>query len=100
MKSIIRISSLLLLALWGTPASAKPAAELDLIMPALTLDRVIAERIVELVKKDSGLQINLVALPDESMSALDALETGFGDIGYDAAQQKWYANFRRPAGNR
>jgi TRAP-type uncharacterized transport system substrate-binding protein len=82
MKSIIRISSLLLLALWGTPASAKPAAELDLIMPALTLDRVIAERIVELVKKDSGLQINLVALPDESMSALDALETGFGDIAF------------------
>lgn len=82
MKSIIRISSLLLLALWGTPASAKPAAELDLIMPALTLDRVIAERIVELVKKDSGLQINLVPLPDESISALDALEAGFGDIAF------------------
>lgn len=82
MKSIIKTSVLLLLLIGGVPALAKPVTELNLIMPELELDRVIAERIVELVKEDSGLRINLVPVPDSSMSALDALEAGIADIAF------------------
>ena len=82
MKSIIQTSFLLLLVIGGAPALAKPVTELNLIVPELGLDRVIAERIVELVKEDSGLRINLVPLPDNSISALDALEAGIGDIAF------------------
>jgi len=82
MKSIIKTSLLLLLVIVGAPAHAKPVTELNLILPELELDRVIAERIVELVKEDSGLQINLVPLPDGPMTALDALEAGIGDLAF------------------
>jgi TRAP-type uncharacterized transport system substrate-binding protein len=33
-------------------------------------------------KKESGLQINLVPLPEGTTSALDALEAGYGDIAF------------------
>lgn len=82
MKSIVGIISLLLMALCGAPAFAKRTADINLIVPSLQVDQVIAERIVELVSKESGLRINLVPLPDESMSTLDALEAGFGDIAF------------------
>ena len=82
MKSIIKTSFLLLLVLCGAPALAKSVTELDLIMPELEIDRVIARRIVELVNEDSGLQINLVPLPDSSMNPLDALEAGHGDLAF------------------
>lgn len=82
MKSIIKTSFLLLLIIGGAPALAKPVTELNLIIPELELDRVIAERIVELVKEDSGLHINLVPLPDGPMTALDALEAGIGDLAF------------------
>lgn len=71
-----------LLVCAAVPLSTKAATELDLIMPVLGVDRVIAERIVELVKENSGLEINLVPLPDDSVSALDALEAGYGDIAF------------------
>ncbi len=82
MKSIVVIVGLSLMALFGTPAFANRTEKIDLIIPALQVDQVIAERIAELVSAESGLQINLVALPDESMSTLDALEAGFGDIAF------------------
>lgn len=64
------------------PAAAKPTVELDMIMPALEMDQKIAEQLVELVSEGSGLKINLVPLPDNSMSVLDALESGYGDIAF------------------
>ena len=70
------------MVLVGLPAFAKPSAEVDMIMPVLEIDRVIAERIIELVRKESGLQINLVPLPEGTTSALDALEAGYGDIAF------------------
>ena len=82
MRSIKQISCISLVVLIGLPAFAKATAEIDMIMPALELDRVIAERIVELVRKESGLQINLVPLPEGTTSALDALEAGHGDIAF------------------
>jgi TRAP-type uncharacterized transport system substrate-binding protein len=84
MKSIIKISFLLLLVIGGAPALAKPVTELNLILPELEVDRAIARRIVELVSKDSGLRISLVPIPEGSKTALDALETGFGDIAFAA----------------
>jgi TRAP-type uncharacterized transport system substrate-binding protein len=84
MKSIIKTSLLLLLVIVGAPAHAKPVTELNLILPELELDRVIARRIVELVSKDSNLRINLIPLPEGSMTALDALEAGLGDIAFAA----------------
>lgn len=63
-----------------SPAFAAPSAELDMIMPVLPIDRTIAEQIVELVREESGIKINLIPLPDDSTSVLDALESGYGDI--------------------
>ena len=82
MRSIKKIGCISLMVLVGLPAFAKPSAEVDMIMPVLEIDRVIAERIVELVRKESGLRINLVPLPDGTASALDALEAGYGDIAF------------------
>ena len=82
MRAITKLGCVSLVVLIGLPAFAKPSAEIDMIMPALSVDQVIAERIVELVKKDSGLQINLVPLPEGTASALDALEAGYGDIAF------------------
>ena len=82
MKSIVGIIGLFLIAVYGATAFTQRTVEIDLIIPALQIDQVIAERIVELVSEESGLQINLIPLPDESMSALDAIEAGFGDIAF------------------
>jgi len=82
MRSITKIGYVSLAVLVGLPAFAKPPAEIDMIMPVLEIDRVIAERVVELVRKDSGVQINLVPLPEGTTSALDALEAGYGDIAF------------------
>ena len=70
------------MVLVGLPAFARAPAEIDMIMPVLEIDRVIAERIVELVRKESGLRINLIPLPEGTTSALDALEAGHGDIAF------------------
>ena len=83
MKSTAWIIGLFLITVCGATAFAKRTVEIDLIIPALRVDQVIAERIVELVGEESGLQINLIPLPDESMSALDALEAGLGDIAFE-----------------
>jgi TRAP-type uncharacterized transport system substrate-binding protein len=82
MRSIKKIGCISLVVLIGLPAFAKAPAEINMIMPALEIDRVIAERIVELVRKESGLRINLVPLPEGTTSALDALEAGYGDIAF------------------
>lgn len=61
---------------------AQTSKDVDLIMPALAMDRVIAERIVELVDETKGIRINLVPLPEGMTSALDALEAGYGDLAF------------------
>lgn len=53
-----------------------------MVMPALQLDQKIAQQIADLVNEESGLKINFVPLPDESMSELDALENGYADIAF------------------
>ena len=53
-----------------------------MIIPAMPIDQRIAEQLAELVHEDSGLKINLVPLPDNSMSVLDALDNGYGDIAF------------------
>lgn len=82
MRSIKKFGCISLVVLIGLPAFAKAPAEIDMIMPVLEIDRVIAERIVELVRKESGLRINLMPLPEGTTSALDALEAGYGDIAF------------------
>lgn len=82
MRMITKIGCISLVVLIGLPAFAKPPAELDLIIPTLEMDRVIAERIVELVDEDSGVHINLIPLPEGTTSALDALEAGHGDLAF------------------
>ena len=67
---------------FAVPAMARPAAELDMIMPTMQIDQRIAEQLAELVSEESGLTINLVPPPDNSMSVLDALENGYGDIAF------------------
>ena len=81
-KSIVAVICLLFAGLYAVLVVSNRTVEINLIAPALQLDRVIAERIVELVSEESGLRINLIPLPDESMSSLDALEAGFGDIAF------------------
>ena len=80
MRSIIRFSCLSALALLAMPTFAKPAVEVDLITPVLGIDRVIAEQIADLVSERSGVKINLIPPPEGSMSVIDALESGYGDI--------------------
>jgi hypothetical protein len=81
-KSIVGIICLLLAGLYGALAVSKRTVEINLIAPTLQVDRVIAERIVELVSEESGLRFNLIPLPDESMSTLDALDAEFGDTAF------------------
>lgn len=82
MKSITILALLLASMLICTSAAAKPTAEIDMVMPALEIDQKIAQQIVELVSDRSGIQINLVPLPDDSMSELDALQNGYADIAF------------------
>lgn len=51
-----------------------------MITPVLPIDRAVAEQIAELVSEKSGITINLIPPPDNSLSILDALESGYGDI--------------------
>jgi len=71
-----------LLALTLLSACERPVAEVDLIMPVLPIEQVIAEQVAELVAAESGLRINLIPPPDGSNSVLDALESGYGDIAF------------------
>jgi TRAP-type uncharacterized transport system substrate-binding protein len=82
MRFITTLALLLALPLFCTPATARPRAEIDMVMPALQLDQAIAQQIADLVSEESRLKINLVPLPDESMSELDALESGYADIAF------------------
>jgi TRAP-type uncharacterized transport system substrate-binding protein len=82
MRIITTLALLLSLALFCTPASSRPTAEITMVMPALQLDQKIAQQIADLVNEESGLKINFVPLPDESMSELDALENGYADIAF------------------
>jgi len=68
--------------LFAVPAFARPTTEIDMIMPAMQIDQRIAEQLADLVSEESGLKINLVPPPDNSMSVLDALENGYGDIAF------------------
>ncbi len=70
------------LPLLAGTAFAQTSKDVDLIMPALAMDRVIAERIVELVDETKGIRINLVPLPEGVTSALDALQAGYGDLAF------------------
>ena len=67
---------------FAVPAMARPAVEIDMIMPTMQLDQRIVEQLAELVSEESGLTINLVPPPDNSMSVLDALDNGYGDIAF------------------
>lgn len=69
------------LALLAAHATAKPTVEIDMIVPNLSLNQRIAEQIVDLVGEDSGIRINLVPRPEHAESTLDALESGYADIG-------------------
>jgi len=82
MKFTRTLALLLASTLLCMPAAAKPTAEIDMVMPALELDQKIARQIVELVSDRSGIKINLVPLPDDSMSELDALQNGYADIAF------------------
>jgi TRAP-type uncharacterized transport system substrate-binding protein len=66
----------------AVPVLAAPTTEIDMIIPAMQLDQSIAEQLAELISEDSGLKINLVPLPNSSMSVLDALDNGYGDIAF------------------
>ncbi len=74
----------LMLGFTGTNlAGCSPSVtEVDLIMPELPVEQIIARKIADLVDEDSGLKINLIPLPDDSLSVLDALEQGYGDIAF------------------
>ncbi len=81
-KSMVRIFCLPVLALFALTACDRPVTTIDLIMPALPINQVIAQQIVELVDEESGLRINLIPPPEGSLSVLDALESGYGDIAF------------------
>jgi TRAP-type uncharacterized transport system substrate-binding protein len=61
---------------------SRSVTEIDLIVPVLPVDQAIATQIQELVDEESGFRINLVALPEEYASELDALESGYADIAF------------------
>ena len=82
MKFTRTIVCLQALILFAVPAFARPTTEIDMIMPTMVIDQRIAEQLADLVSEESGLKINLVPPPDNSMSVLDALENGYGDIAF------------------
>ena len=82
MRFVFKLALVPALTLLCVTAVAKPTVELDMIMPALEIDRKIAEQIVDLVHEDSGIRINLVLLPADTTSVLDALDSGYGDIAF------------------
>ena len=82
MKFIRILACLSALISIAVPVFAAPTTEIDMIIPAMPIDQRIAEQLAELVSEDSGLIINLVPLPDSSMSVLDALDNGYGDIAF------------------
>lgn len=82
MKFIRTLACLPALISIAMPVFAAPTTEIDMIIPAMQIDQRIAEQLAELVHEDSGLKINLVPLPDSSMSVLDALDNGYGDIAF------------------
>jgi TRAP-type uncharacterized transport system substrate-binding protein len=79
---IKRLAGVTLLALVVAPVLGQTTTEVDLIMPQLAMDRVIAERIVELVDETEDIRINLVDLPEGMDSALEALEAGYADLAF------------------
>jgi len=81
-ETIKKIAGAALLALVVAPVFGQTTTEVDLIMPQLAVDRVIAERIVELVDETEGIRINLVDLPEGMDSVLDALDAGYADLAF------------------
>jgi TRAP-type uncharacterized transport system substrate-binding protein len=81
-KTMRYLAGGLLLTFAMTPVLGETTTEVDLIMPQLAMDRVIAERIVELVDATEGIRINLVDLPEGMNSALDALDAGYADLAF------------------
>lgn len=75
----LRLPALALLLLL-TAACGRQANTLRLVVPELPVDQTIAERIAALVERDTGMRIELVALPEGQASALDALEAGDADL--------------------
>jgi len=81
------------LAFFGVLAACeRPVTELELITPVQEVDRAIAERIVALVDEDSDLRISLIPPPSESLSALDALQAGYGDIAFAPNNKRYRDN--------
>ncbi len=80
---------LALLALFTLSACGRPTADIDLIMPVMPIDQKIAQQIVELVDEESGLHFNLVPPPEGSVSVLDALESGYGDIAFAPNNERY-----------
>lgn len=82
MTSTVWRSSFAIAMLFLLQGCTRPVTEIDLIMPVLPVDQAIATQIRELVDEDSGFRINLVPLPEEFATELDALESGYGDIAF------------------
>jgi TRAP-type uncharacterized transport system substrate-binding protein len=75
-------SSFALSMLFLLQGCSRTVTEIDLIMPVLPVDQAIARQIQALVDEESGFRINLVPLPEDFTSELDALESGYGDIAF------------------
>ena len=82
MTSTVWRSSFAIAILLLLQGCTRPVTEIALIMPVLPIDQAIATQIQELVDEDSGFRINLVPLPEEFATELDALESGYGDIAF------------------
>lgn len=82
MTSTVWRTSFAITMLFLLQGCTRPVTEIDLIMPVLPVDQAIATQIQALVDEDSGFRINLVPLPEEFATELDALESGYGDIAF------------------
>lgn len=79
-KTALRLTALAFFSV--LVACERPVTEIELITPVQEVDRAIAERIAALVDEDSNLRITLIPPPSGSRSALDALQSGYGDIAF------------------
>lgn len=77
------------LALAALAGCERRVTELELIEPALDIDRSIAERIAERLNAEGPLRIRLIPRPADGRTTLDALEGGYGHLAFASNDQAY-----------
>jgi TRAP-type uncharacterized transport system substrate-binding protein len=90
-KSYHVIGTLLVCAVigLGMAGCGEVRHEYRLATPGLLIDREVARELVEIFEESSRHSISLVPLPDPTMTALEAVESGVADLGLASNSQPY-----------